>query len=55
MENWKVREVSSEEGINLAKSRDLDGFIECSAKTGENIELTFEALTKIMLKKSKLL
>jgi len=49
------REVSAEEGINLAKSRDLDGFLECSAKTGENVELTFEALTKIMLQNSKLL
>ena len=49
------REISSDEGINLAKSRDLDGFIECSAKTGENVDVTFEALTKIMLNNSKLL
>jgi len=49
------REISSEEGINIAKSRDLDGFIECSAKTGENVEETFEALTKLMLRNSKLL
>ena len=49
------REISSEEGINVAKSRDLDGFLECSAKTGENVELTFEALTKIMLQNSKFL
>lgn len=49
------REVSSEEGINLAKSRDLDGFIECSAKTGENVELSFEALTKIMLRRANLI
>ncbi|MFX1257192.1 MAG: Rab family GTPase [Promethearchaeota archaeon] len=43
------REVLSEEGINIAKSRDLAAFIECSSKTGENVEETFEALTRLML------
>ncbi len=46
------REVSSEEGINLAKSRDMEAFIECSSKTGENVEESFEALTRLMFKKS---
>jgi len=49
------REVSSEEGINIAKSRDLNGFIECSAKTGQNVEATFNGLTRIMLKNSNLI
>ncbi|MFX1236276.1 MAG: Rab family GTPase [Promethearchaeota archaeon] len=44
-----AREVSSEEGINIAKSRGVDGFIECSSKTGENVDETFEALTRLML------
>ncbi len=48
------REVSSEEGIQISESRDMDAFIECSSKTGENVEKTFEALTKIMLQKSDL-
>lgn len=46
------REVSAEEGIKIAKSRNVDGFIETSSKTGENVEKTFEALTSLMLNKS---
>ena len=46
------REVSSEEGIQISEARDMDAFIECSAKTGENIEKTFKALTRLMLQKS---
>ncbi len=49
------REVSSEEGINIAKSRGVDGFIECSSKTGENVEITFNAITKLMLRHSNLI
>lgn len=49
------REVSGEEGINISKSRGVNGFIECSSKTGENVEASFEALTRIMMQKSNLL
>ena len=49
------REVTSEEGINISKSRGLDGFVESSAKTGENVEETFESLTHLMMENSKLL
>jgi small GTP-binding protein len=48
------REVSGEEGINIARSRGVDGFIECSSKTGENVEETFKALTQLMMQKSNL-
>ncbi|MHA1491819.1 MAG: Rab family GTPase [Promethearchaeota archaeon] len=51
----KEREVSSEEGIKITQSRGLDGFIECSSKSGENVEITFEALTTLMLQDSKLI
>ena len=47
------REVSSEEGIIIAKSRGVNGFIEVSAKTGENVEKAFEELTRLMLDYSK--
>ena len=49
------REVTGEEGINIAKSRGVDGFIECSSKSGENVEETFDALTRLMMQRSKLL
>ncbi|MFX0138123.1 MAG: Rab family GTPase [Candidatus Hodarchaeota archaeon] len=45
------RQISSEEGIGTAKSNDLDDFIECSSKTGENVEKVFEILARIMFKK----
>jgi len=43
------REVSAKDGIKIAKSRGVDGFIEVSTKTGENVEKLFEALTRSML------
>ena len=49
------REVTGDEGINIAKSRGVDGFIECSSKSGENVEETFDALTRLMIQKSKFL
>jgi small GTP-binding protein len=47
------REVTAEDGIKIAKSRNVDGFIETSSKTGENVEKTFEALTSLMLNNSQ--
>jgi small GTP-binding protein len=47
------REVPTSEGIKIAKSRGVDGFIECSTKTGENVEEAFEALTSLMLGESR--
>ncbi len=49
------REVSSEEAIKISKSRNVDGFIECSAKTGENVEKIFFTLTKLMISNSDLI
>ncbi len=43
------REVTFDEGLKIARSMDLDDFIECSSKTGENIGTLFENLTKKML------
>ena len=48
------REVSAADGIKIAKSRGTDGFIECSSKSGENVEKTFEALTGLMLDNSRI-
>ncbi|MFX0167546.1 MAG: Rab family GTPase [Promethearchaeota archaeon] len=42
------RQISAEQGIKIAKSRGVDGFVECNPRTGENVEETFEALTRLM-------
>lgn len=47
------RKISSTDGIRIAKSRGVNGFIEVSAKTGENVEIAFEALTRLMLADTK--
>ena len=49
------RQISGEEGIKIAKSRGADGFIECSPRTGENVEETFIGLTQLMMQRSYLI
>lgn len=44
-----MRTVSTEEAISISKSNDFYDYLECSAKTGENIEIIFsKLLEKIM-------
>ena len=43
------RQVSGEEGKKIAKSRNLNGFIECNLKTGKNVEKAFEAIVRLIL------
>jgi len=45
------RQISAEEGKEIAKSRNLNGFIECNLKTGKNVEKAFEDLIRLMLPK----
>jgi len=47
------RQVSVEDGKEIAKSKKLNGFIECNVRTGENVKEAFEALTRLMLDDSK--
>jgi len=54
-ESVEDRQISGEEGIKIAKSRGVDGFVECSPRTGENVEETFEALTRLMMQRSHLI
>jgi small GTP-binding protein len=44
-----IREITYKEGEIVVKKLGLDDFIECSSKTGENVEKSFEMLTKLML------
>ena len=50
-----AREVSRDEGIEFAKSRGLDGYLECSFKSGKNALETFDTLIHLMLRQSNLL
>lgn len=49
------RSIESDYGKEVAIERGFKGFAECSAKSGANVELIFEAITKIMLKKAGML
>ncbi|MFX1235213.1 MAG: GTP-binding protein [Promethearchaeota archaeon] len=44
------RKVPVEEAIKLAKSRGMNGYIECSFQTGKNVEKIFERLIRLILK-----
>ena len=49
-----LKEVSTKKAMGLAMAKDADGFIECSSKTGENVNKIFTLLTKLILKKRDL-
>ena len=49
----KDREVSKKEGMEMAKERKLKDFIECSSKTGRNVELIFDTISRLMLDRFK--
>ena len=51
-DEMRERQVSTEKGVKIAKSRKLNGFIECNLKTGKNVEKAFQAITKLMLEDS---
>lgn len=45
------RAISEEEAKNFAKKNKFLDYVECSSKTGENVNYLFEKITQIMLKK----
>ena len=45
------RQISFKDGKKIAKVKGFSCFTECSSKTGENVEKSFENLTRIMLSK----
>lgn len=48
------RSIKSEDAIKIARDRSFIGFIECSSKTGENVEKIFTTLSKEMMDKAGL-
>ena len=46
------RKVNLEDAYNLSESYDILGYIECSAKTGENVEKVFLTLIIEIMKRS---
>ena len=47
------RPFPAEEAIKLAKSRGMNGYIECSFRTGKNVEKIFERLLRLVLKEHR--
>lgn len=47
--------ISQKEAEIIAQRNNLSDYIECSSKTGENVELIFEALLKRILRDNKLI
>ncbi len=43
------RRVSVEDGKEIAKSKNLNGFIECNLKTGENVDKAFKDLSRLVI------
>jgi len=49
------RAVSREEAFDLAKKNNLYGYLECSAKEGENVGEIFEEIARLMMMKAGLI
>lgn len=49
------RTVSREEAFELAKKNNLFGYLECSAKSGENVEEIFQEISRLMMIKAGVL
>ena len=48
LENLRV--INMGDAIDIAQLHNLDGYYECSSKTGTKVENIFQAITKLMLK-----
>ena len=47
------RSADAEETMELAKSKNMQGYFECSSKTGENVDNIFNTITSLMLQFKK--
>ena len=48
-----LNEVSTKKAMQIAKSKDANGFIECSSKTGENVSKIFDLLARLIFKNKR--
>jgi small GTP-binding protein len=46
-----IREIEVSEGKKVAKTMGFNDFLECSSKTGENVDESFELLTRVMIER----
>ena len=46
------RTIEADEATELALSKNISSYIECSSKTGENVEWIFEEIARLMLEKT---
>jgi len=51
----EIRSVSKEDAIEVGKTRGLYGFIECSSKSGQNVENAFISLARVMMENAGLI
>ena len=49
------RSVETEDAVELSEKHNLQGYYECSSKTGENVEEIFESITRKMMKSTNLI
>ncbi len=45
-----LKEISTKKAMQIAKSMEAKGFIECSSKTGENVSKIFDLLGRLIFK-----
>lgn len=48
-----LKEVSTKKAMQIAKSMEAKGFIECSSKTGENVSKIFDLLARLIFKNKR--
>jgi len=48
-----LKEISTKKAMQIATSKEANGFIECSSKTGENVSKIFDLLARLIFKNKR--